>query len=234
MAYTAQEWSPRVGRRVIGMAVGWCALLGHAAWAQGSGRLYDPEPPLDSGYVRIVWAVGGAPTQVSVDGKVRVPKLAAYSVSDYLVLKEGGHTLVFQQGGKTWSHAWNVTRGKSVSLAYAAMKGDGPAHVLEDKGNTNKLKSLLAFYNLHPQVAKAGVVTVQGDSKVFDGVAYGSMAALQVNPIAIGLKIAGADKPATAQLDMQAGHTYSVFLFNVDGKPQTHVVQSTTERYTGP
>lgn len=234
MTDTTQKWRPRIGPWRTCIAWSLCALAGHVAWAQGSGRLYDPEPPTDSGYVRVVWALAGAPAQVSVDGRVRIPKLTAYSVSDYLVLKEGAHTLAFQQGGKTWSHPWNVARGKSVSLAYAAMKGEGPSHVMEDKGNTNKLKSLLAFYNLHPQVTRAGVVTVHGNSKVFDGVPFGSMAALQVNPIAIELELAGADKPVTAQLDMQAGQTYSVFLFNVDGKPQTRVVQSTTERYTGP
>lgn len=234
MAYIARNGMPRLGRRAVGIVLGCCAVLGHGAWAQGSGRLYDPEPPLDSGYVRVVWAMGGAAVQVSVDGKVRVPKLAPYEVSEYLVLKEGAHTLAFQQGSKTWTHPWSVMRGKSASLAYVAMKGDGPAHVLEDKGNSNKLKSLLAFYNLHPQVAKASVAAQQGSAKVFEGVAYGAMAALQVNPIAVGLEVSGADKPVTAQLEMQAGQTYSVFLFNVDGKPQTRVVQSTTERYTGP
>lgn len=233
MAYFAQICPPRLGRRALGVALACGVLLAHSVWAQGSGRLYDPEPPSDSGYVRIVWAMG-ATVQVSVDGKARVAKLAPYGVSEYLVLKEGVHTLAFQQGGKTWSHPWTVTRGKSVSLAYAAMKGDGPSHVMEDKGNTNRLKSLLAFYNLHPRAVKADVSTQQGKSKVFDGVAYGSMAALQVNPIAIGLEVAGADRSAVAQLEMQAGQTYSVFLFNVDGKPQTRVVQSTTERYTGP
>jgi hypothetical protein len=78
------------------------------------------------------------------------------------------------------------------------------------------------------------VAAAQGNAKVFDGVPYGSMAAMQVNPIAIGLEITGANKPVSAQLEMQAGQTYSVFLFNVNGKPQTHVVQSTVERYTGP
>ena len=234
MVDTMQKRRDWASRRRVCLAVGVCALTWQAGWAQGSGRLYDPEPPLDSGYVRIVWAATGAPVQLSVDGKVRIPKLGAYSVSDYLVLKEGTHTLAFQQGAKSWSHPWTVARGKSVSLVYDAMKGDGPVHVLEDKGNTNKLKALLAFYNLAQQAPKVGVAAAQGNAKVFDGVPYGSMAAMQVNPIAIGLEITGANKPVSAQLEMQAGQTYSVFLFNVNGKPQTHVVQSTVERYTGP
>ncbi|MGQ0709783.1 MAG: DUF4397 domain-containing protein [Rhodoferax sp.] len=208
-----------------------CAAAAHA---QGSGRLYDPEPPLDSGYVRLVLAFKSAPVDVLVDGKPRVGKLAPYAMSDYLVLKEGKHGIAFSQAGKSWSHELTVVRGKSVTLAYTALKGEGPSHRFEDKGNTNKLKSLLSVYNLHPHMGAVDVTAAPGATKVFNAVAYGSSSTLQVNPIAVELAIGGAGKTASTKLEMMQGQTYSVVLFDEGGKPVARVFPSATERYTGP
>ena len=63
-------------------------LLG--AWmpvfAQPAGTLYDPEPPADSAYVRVVTANHEERFDVHVDGKVRVKNLKAGSASEYMVL----------------------------------------------------------------------------------------------------------------------------------------------------
>ena len=81
-----------------------CAILpglwlGTAVHAQGNARLYDPEPPVDSGYVRIVLASPSAPVDLWVDGQPRISNLAAQQLSEYLVLIEGAHTLELHAAG---------------------------------------------------------------------------------------------------------------------------------------
>ncbi len=228
-----QQWPMNKARRQW-LACAAALLCSTAAQAQGSGRLYDPEPPPDSGYVRLVLTFKTAPLDVSVNGKLRVGKLGAYTMSDYLVLKEGKHQFAFSQGGKTWSHDLTVVRGKSVTLAYSALKGDGPSHSFEDKGNTNKLKSLLSFYHLHPTMGTVDVTAAPGAAKVFNAVAYGAYNNLQVNPIAVELAIGAGAKRASTKLEMMQGQTYSVVLFDEGGKAVAKVFPSATERYTGP
>ena len=62
-------------------------------WAQPAGLLYDPEPPVDSAYVRIVLASPTGVVDVLVDGRVRIQKLATGQASEYLVLAAGKHTI---------------------------------------------------------------------------------------------------------------------------------------------
>lgn len=218
-------------RSVVGALMAALGAVGVSA--QGSGRLYDPEPPADSGYVRVVLPMRTAPVDVLVDGKVRIQKLTPNVLSDYLVLKEGKHVLSFRVGGKTWAHDWEVARGKSMTLSYAALQGAGPSHSFEDRGNTNKLKAVLVFYHLNAQWGDVEVTAAPGNSKVFGPVAYGASNALQVNPITVDLTITSAAKSVKTPLQMSQGQTYSVALFDEGGKPVAKVFPSAVERYTG-
>lgn len=219
-----------LGRRLAGLCL-LAALACNSALAQGNGRLYDPEPPLDSGYVRVVLPMRTAPVDVLVDGKVRIQKLTPNVLSDYLVLKEGKHVLSFRVGGKTWAHDWEVARGKSMTLSYAALQGAGPSHSFEDRGNTNKLKAVLVFYHLNPRWGEVEVSAA--NAKVFGPVAYGASSALQVNPIAVELNIGAEGKSVKTQLQMAQGQTYSVAVFDEGGKAVAKVFPSAVERYTG-
>jgi alginate O-acetyltransferase complex protein AlgF len=215
-------------------------LASTALQAQTTGRLYDPEPPLDSGYVRILIATGGTPQDLWVDGKPRIRGLAAENVSPYMVLVEGNHTLAFHNAGKptaTLTHTLTVVRGKSLTLAFPSLRADAVPLRFEDKGNTNKLKVMLSAYHLSPKAGPLDITTADGSTKVFTNLAYGNSASLQVNPISVDLvahPVAAKSALAKASLGMTQGGTYSVFFTAAsDGKLKAKSVLNTTERFTG-
>lgn len=209
-----------------------------SAMAQSAGRLYDPEPPVDSAYVRTVIATKSAPVDVVVDGRVRVRGLAGQDASEYLVLSAGAHTIALHAQGKAhalFSKTMDIAKSKSLTLAFPAVKADAQPTVFEDKGNTNKLKAILAAYHLGPQLGVVDITTAEGANKVFPGLVAGTSAALQVNPIAVELSLEAGKGRAKAKLEMAQGGTYSVMVFSDgSGRPNLKVFPSRVERYTGP
>lgn len=209
-----------------------------SAQAQGNGRLYDPEPPVDSSYVRLIIAQPGSAAAIQVDGQSRIRKLSPFQASDYLVLKEGAHTLTLLPEGKSnvsIKHQIDISRGKSFTLAFPELKSDATPIRFEDRGNTNQLKAQLTAYNLDKESGPLTVSLADNSAKVFSDLAYGHSASLQVNPINVEL-IVGNSKvtPHKFSLKMTQGATYSLFFSrNENGKLQAHTVLSKTERYTG-
>ena len=215
-------------------------FLNSFVMAQPAGLLYDPEPPVDSAYVRVVLASREGAVDVMVDGRSRIQKLASGEASEYMVLVAGKHTIALHAAGKPtayFSTAFDVVRGRAMTLAFTTLRADAVPVVFEDKANSNKLKALLAVYNLDAKAGVVDVLTVDGNTKVFSGVAYGTSASIAVNPISIDLiAVKTGDKvpQARASLAMNQGGTYSVLLLPGDGgKLVARAVQNKIERYTG-
>lgn len=215
-------------------------FLSGGAYAQATGLLYDPEPPVDSAYVRVVLASRDPAVDVWVDGRIRVNKLGSGEASDYMVLPAGKHVFALHPAGKPTAHlsvTLEVVRKHAMTVAFTALRPDTVPVVFEDKANSNKLKALLAVYNLDPKVGPVDVLTADGNTKVFSGVAYGASTSIQVNPITIDLMATkAADKAALARvsLAMTQGGTYSVLLLPEEGgKLIAKAVQNKIERYTG-
>lgn len=208
-------------------------------WAQSAGLLYDPEPPVDSAYVRVVLASPTGVLDILVDGRVRVQKLATGEVSEYLVLAAGKHTIALHATGKSiaqLSVPFEVVRGQAMTVAFTSLRADIAPVVFEDKANSNKLKALLAIYNLDAKIGGLDVLTTDGNTKVFSGVTYGTSTSISVNPISIELMaVKNGEKipQARVSLAMIQGGTYSIFLLQGDGsKLICKVVQNKIERYT--
>lgn len=229
--------TPLPSRRILlTLALAQAATL---ALAQGNGRLYDPEPPENSAYVRVIVAEAGAPVDVLVDGKLRIRKLARQDASAYMVFPEGRHTLALAPAGQATPvlrHTLEVVRGKSLTLAFPTLKADAQPTLFEDKGNTNKLKAVITAYHLDPSASALNVSTADGSSKVFSNLAYGSSASLQVNPIKVELAALAGQAPAVKfRLEMSQGATYSLlFLRSDQGKLLVRTLANTAERYVGP
>lgn len=228
----------RLDRSAIWRAIGALLFGGlcQGAAANPDGLLYDPEPPADSAYVRVLMVSGPGPLDVLVDGATRVRKLAAGAPSHYMVLSAGKHVIVLQpqaRGAPALTSTLDVIGGRAVTLAFGA--GAAPA-VFEDRANANKLKALLSVYHLGAAGGKLDILTADG-AKVLTGLAPGASAAIAVNPIEIGLvaATAGTTAPlADVRLAMSRGGTYSVLLLpGPKGKLLARAVQNTIERYTG-
>ena len=211
--------------------------------AQTRGGLYDPEPPPDSAYLRIVVIGLEGSIDIYVDDKLRSLKQLGGEVSDYLVIAGGKRTIAIHQAGKSTAlttHVMEVTKGKALTLAFTGVKAGTVPTVFEDKANTNKLKAVVAAYHLDSKSGSLDILTADGSTKVFSNLAYGSSNSIQVNPITVELIAAKqgstnsllSSKPAS--LNMTQGATYSVFFVpDQNGKLTALAVHNKTERYSG-
>jgi alginate O-acetyltransferase complex protein AlgF len=200
------------------------------------GLLYDPEPPADSAYVRVVRATGSGTVALSVDGEVRVAKLESASASDYMVIGAGHHVLAATGVGRKeaeFSTAVNVIAGRAMTIAYTDA-GKAPL-IFEDKANANKLKAILAVYHLADKSGVVDIRSADGKVSVFSQLATNTSRSLMVNPIKITLTATSAGQPlASMAVDMKPGGTYSVLLLPAaHGAITARIIQNKVERYTG-
>ena len=205
------------------------------------GGLYDPEPPADSSYVRIVVVGSDSAVDIYVDEKPHATNLAAGEVGDYMILAGGKKTIQIHAAGKSKasvSHALDVPKGKAITLAFNGIKSGTVPTQFEDKANTNKLKAVVAAYHLDTKVGALDVLTADGVTKVFTNLTYGTSNSIQVNPISVELIAAKTGTTASALanksagLTMTQGATYSVFFVpDAQGKLVARTFQNKTERY---
>jgi hypothetical protein len=222
------------------MAATLLACLSFAGRTQANGLLYDPEPPVDSAYVRVILASRTGVVDIQVDERPRIQKLIAGEASEYMVLTAGKHTVTVSPAGKSaaiLSTKIDVVQGRAMTVAVRELKSDTVPVIFEDKANSNKLKALLAVYHLDSKGGALDVLTADGSTSVFSGVTYGASSFIQVNPIAIDLIATTAGEKAPrgrTSLVMKQGGTYSLILSSgTDGKLRVRSVQNRIERYTG-
>lgn len=223
------------------LLITWLIGLGGVAGAQSTGLLYDPEPPSDSAYVRVIHASReGGSVDVVVDGQARVRNLRAGEASDYMVLAAGKHSIALRPIGKSATQpttSLDVVRGRAISLAFLALTADSVPLVFEDKANSNKLKALLSVYHLDAKSGPLDVTTADKVTQVFPNMAFGKSNSIQVNPITIELiatPVGGGAAKARGTLAMTQGATYSMLLLPAaGGKLTANITQNKIERYTG-
>lgn len=231
-------WVPVMAQRCMSALVMLGVSIGVVA--QPTGLLYDPEPPADSAYVRVLLAADLSKATVMVDGKVRGSPLVTHQTSDYMVLPAGLHQLSLVSEGKkavTLSTQLEVVRGRAMTVAFVSSQASVAPILFEDKTSSNKLKAMLSVYQLAVKPQAVDILTGDGATKVFSGLAYGTSGGIQVNPISVDLLAtpSGDKSPvAKAHVAMTQGTAYSVFLLpSKSGKPFTSVIQNKIERYTG-
>ena len=210
------------------------------AGAQSTGLLYDPEPPVNSAYVRVILASQEGPVDVLVDGKPRLQGLAGGGASDYLVLPSGKHAVALRKAGKVdaaVSMDLDAISGRAFTVAFTGLQGGLKPLVFEDKANSNKLKAVLAVYHLDARSGPLDLLTADGATRVFSGLEPGASRTLSVNPITIELSVAKSLETlpqAKVSLAMSQGGTYSILLLPAaKGGVSAIALQNKVERYTG-
>jgi len=212
------------------------------AAAQGNGQLYEPAPPPDSVYVRVIMADRAGAVDVLVDGKVRQRGVPAGEAGAYLVLAAGKHTLSLQRSGAapgkagtTASVALDLASGRAMTIAFPALRAEVSPWIFEDKTSSNKLKAVLTVYQLDAQAGTLDVLSADGNTRVFSGIAPGNSNSLQVNPITIDLiATRPGDKTARANVTvaMTPGDMVSVLLLpGPGGKLSAHASQNKIHKF---
>ena len=221
---------------VSGSLFGWTLMT----LAQTIERLYDPEPPVNSAYVRVMLAVDpGQRLTLTLDGKTRIPVVVANQASDYMVVSAGKHLLALLPQGKSAPVAsvpLDLIQGRAMTVVFTTTQGTPPPMVLEDKTGSNKLKAMLSVYQFASRQKPLDVLTSDGKTKVFAGLGYGTSAYIAVNPINTDVLVQSSGEASMigkATLSMTQGGAYSILLLPEKQKIKAVVIQNKVERYTG-
>lgn len=206
---------------------------GALAWAQKT-TLYDPQPPANSAYIRVI--VGDQDVEVALDKRTRLEKVPAGTPSAYLVVPAGQHEVTLKTKGKSLSVPVKAESSRSITVLISSLTGGGSKTVvIEDKINSNRLKAIIAIYNLTPGTA-VDAWTADGNTAIFQGVTSGATASLVVNPVKLAYMVTGAgNKTALAnhEFSMTAGNAYSIVVTGSGTPLTTQAFQNTVERYQG-
>ena len=206
--------------------------LSTLAAAQSTGVLYEPEPPADASYIRVIYLGQQDQVDVLIDGKLRQASLQESQFSHYMVLPAGPHELVLQSrsGGKKAPALKLDVRAKRIqTLAFMNLQAQARSLspiIFEDKSNTNRLKSTLTAYHLAPESGTVNIKTADGKTSVFHDLAPSTSHSLAVNPVSVELLVCPSNVQPAASLDcapsgkgqartslaMERGDNYSLLL----------------------
>ena len=172
------------------------------AAAQG---LYDPEPPANSAFVRVINA-GSGELKPGIDA-VAYGAVAGFNASAYRVIPQGAH--------KVLAGAANKDVNVLAKRFYSVIVNGSDVTVLEDPANPGQTKAGLAIYNLS-KISSIALKTDDGKTTVVDGVAPGTVKSQAVNAIKVGLAaFNGSSKIASfPAVQLERGSTYSTIVFS--------------------
>jgi alginate O-acetyltransferase complex protein AlgF len=170
--------------------------------AQG---LYDPEPPANSAFVRVINA-GSGEVKAGIDA-VAYGAVAGQNASAYRVIPQGAHKLA--------AGAANKEVNVLAKRFYSVIVNGSDVTVLEDPANPGQTKAGLAIYNLS-KIASVALKTDDGKTTVVDGIAPGTVKSQAVNAIKVGLAaFNGSSKIASfPAVQLERGSTYSTIVFS--------------------
>jgi alginate O-acetyltransferase complex protein AlgF len=170
--------------------------------AQG---LYDPEPPANSAFVRVINA-GTGEVKAGIDA-VAYGAVSGQNASAYRVIPQGAHKLA--------AGAANKEVSVLAKRFYSVIVNGSDVTVLEDPANPGQTKAGLAIYNLS-KISSVALKTDDGKTTVVDGVAPGTVKSQAVNAIKVGLAaFNGSSKIASfPAVQLERGSTYSTIVFS--------------------
>lgn len=190
------------------ITLAWLALGFTAAEAAGADdALYDPAPPPNSAFVRVIDARGEGNLQVTVgDAAVTVP---ASGVSPYVVVPQGEQDVALStQSGKV-----TLAAGKYYTIALY-VGGSTEPKLIEDEILTNPAKSGIYVYNFS-DAPTVKLYAPKPKVAVVDNLKPGVSAFKSVNAVTVDLALMEGDKTLAdfdqLALKRRTGLTFVVF-----------------------
>ncbi|MFM0247331.1 Alginate O-acetyl transferase AlgF [Burkholderia sp. GAS332] len=203
------------------LVAGVAALLGTAAGAQEVARLYPPQPPAGTSYVRVVNpSAQSARVVIGADGAPQALAASAEVTTPFSVVAVGQPVVISVDGKRLREQ--KVAPGTVVTfvLARAANGTWNVTPIAETAGSGDGLKAELRFYNL--ATGCSGNLAIADGPNVFSSIGAGEMRMRAINPVQAKLVGAcGAAQSGTLALPpLKAGDHYSVFLVGDAAHPQ--------------
>lgn len=199
-------------------------LLPLAVVAADDAELYDPAPPADSAFVRVVNAKADADVvKVSVGG-VAYADLAYADVSGYRIVKGGTRAATIGAASKEVA----IEAGSYATLVLNAA---GDIIMIEDELLANPAKARVYFYNLS-DAASASLFAPEHGAAIVDGVASNAGNSREVNALKLTLQVKAGDVDVKdfpdVQLKRRAGSSF--FLFGKAGSYQAAMIENSVLR----
>jgi len=201
-------------------------------------ELYDPEPPPNSSYLRIIHAGSADSYNVIVDGKKRIGNLKPALASQYLILPSGTHQIEMTNvanPNKVIKASVSVVPGHSFTYAFLDYAVMSKPFIFDDIGIGNRLKSQLMVYNLSTNINKIDLQTADGAATVISGIDKYASKYLAVNPVEANVQLVNSDSKkviSKQSLKLTANTNLSIFLLSTpQGSPVVTQQLSTIEKY---
>jgi len=219
--------------------------------AQATGVLYEPEPPANAAYVRIVHLSPQEQIDVLVDGNIRQSGLRQGQFGDYMILNSGQHELQLRSrlsSKKITATRLEIRAAQVLTLGFGNLQTSLVPQIFEDKTGQNRMKANLTVYHLADKLGPVNISTADGKTSVFRALTPSGSQTLAANPIKVELLACpAASQPAgtgncsspdtqqaKAALVLERGDNYSLLLStDANSALQARVSKNTLESRAG-
>ncbi len=181
--------------------------------------------PMGTAYARVLHAIPDGPAvDVYLDGQKKLSAVAFKSLSDYMEVKTGKHSLKVTQAGKTealleGSH--NATKGKFYTIVAYGDFAKAQLEVENDSSSKDVAgKAKVRVYDLAPGAPALLVTTLSTKNKegyakfVAKPLEFGQDSLKTVKPETLTLQVRGADEKVikeVADVKLEAGKRYCAY-----------------------
>jgi alginate O-acetyltransferase complex protein AlgF len=179
--------------------------------------LYEPEPPANSAFVRIVNLTGK--DQTSKIGRVLFDTLKAFAVSPYRVISQGRHT--FQVESST-------TEVNFVAQKFYTITAQAKTPMVFEDTSATRAKALISVYNLS-DLTLINLKTNDNKITVVADVKPNTVKSQFVNALKIGFLLTQGTTRVVEfpSVQLERGFSYSAFVF---ASNKTLWLTNTTQR----
>lgn len=161
-------------------------LAGSPVLADADSQLYDPAPPADAAFVRVLNANPSGEVAASL-GDAKFGKVAYPGLSPYMVVKQGEQKL---EAGSA-NQSMKVEAGKYYTLAITA---DGKVATLNDALIEQPSKAYVYFYNFS-DAPKASLRATKQNVDIVGDVASGAGKHREMNALTVDMAVTVDGKP---------------------------------------
>ena len=188
-------------------------LLSFGTASANDDELYDPAPPADSAFVRVVNAASGVVKAPAVVGSYNYGELEYPKISDYHIIKQGEHTVTV--GGV--SEKMTIEAGAYYTIA---LTDSLKLAQLKDELLSNPAKSRVYFYNFSDSANGALVASDHGKA-IFENVAVNGADSREVNALKLNLQTKAGETAVSDYKDVQLKRRVGT-TFLITGKSGNH------------
>ena len=184
--------------------------------------LYDPEPPADASFVRVLNATDNASVTANINTQP-VGFTTSDPLSDYYVKTKGDYTI----SAGDINEKLSLNSGKYYTIALH----NGKAHLLEDTILKNPAKATLYVYNMTS--SPLSIKAPKFKATIFENIAPGTSDSREINAVSFEL-IASAndtelDTLSNVTLKRRQG-TSLVFVEDADGKVVSFAIDNQVKK----